>query len=155
MLKKIICLCVILIANTNQITALPIINSNAKQQCICDLGYNNIDITVLGVEKSSDYLITEDEYVESVIITMKIKNNSTYDIELSNYDIASYQNGKLVKDFVSTYDGINGLIGNIRSQESKEIKMGVSLHTQEDPIKIELINIDDTCDKKMIKIIEI
>ena len=92
----------------------------------------NINVTDICIDNKSIKL--DETYNASVIITINVKNNGIDDIELANLDIYPYQGNLSTKYFVSTYkDEITGFIGNLKSGESKTLKMGVTLHNTNIP----------------------
>jgi len=114
----------------------------------------NINVTDICIDNKTIEL--DQIYNASVIITMNVKNNGIDDIELSNLDIYPYQGSLSTKYFVSTYkDEITGFIGNLKSGESKTLKMGVTLHNTKDPIRLEFDHIDDIKSNNIIKTIHI
>jgi len=114
----------------------------------------NINVTDICIDNKAIEL--DQIYNASVIITMNVKNNGIDDIELSNLDIYPYQGNLSTKYFVSTYkDEITGFIGNLKSGESKTLKMGVTLHNTKDPIRLEFDHIDDIKSNNIIKTIHI
>jgi len=114
----------------------------------------NINVTDICIDNKTIEL--DQIYNASVIITMNVKNNGIDDIELSNLDIYPYQGNLSTKYFVSTYkDEITGFIGNLKSGESKTLKMGVTLHNTKDPIRLEFDHIDDIKSNNIIKTIHI
>ena len=52
-------------------------------------------------------------------------------------------------------DNISGFIGNIKSGDSKNIKIGVALHNTKESIKLEMSNIEDITNEKIMKTINI
>ena len=102
----------------------------------------NIEVTDISVNDESIYL--DEVYNASAILTMNVKNNGLDDIELANLDIYPYQGNLEIKYFVSTYkNDINGFIGNLKSGESKDLKIGVTLHNTKDPVILKFHNIED------------
>ena len=102
----------------------------------------NIEVTDVSVNEESIYL--DEVYNASAILTMNVKNNGLDDIELANLDIYPYQGNLETKYFVSTYkNDINGFIGNLKSGESKDLKIGVTLHNTKDPVILKFHNIED------------
>ena len=92
----------------------------------------------------------------SAIITVDVKNNGLNDIELANLDVYPYQGSLATKYFVSTYkDEISGFIGNLKSGESKTLKMGVTLHNTKEPIRLEFSDIEDIKNNTIVKTIDI
>lgn len=119
---------------------------------------NNKDINIKVKEISiNDASIELDEvYNASAIITVDVKNNGLNDIELANLDVYPYQGNLSTKYFVSTYKNeINGLIGNLKSGESKTLKMGVALHNIKEPIRLEFSDIEDTKNNTIVQTINI
>lgn len=119
---------------------------------------NNKDINIKVKEISiNDASIELDEvYNASAIITVDVKNNGLNDIELANLDVYPYQGNLSTKYFVSTYKNeINGLIGNLKSGESKTLKMGVALHNIKEPIRLEFSDIEDTKNSTIVQTINI
>ena len=114
----------------------------------------NINVTDICIDNKTIEL--DQIYNASVIITMNVKNNGIDDIELANLDIYPYQGNLSTKYFVSTYkDEINGFIGNLKSGESKTLKMGVTLYNTNEPIRLEFDHIDDIKSNNIIKTIHI
>ena len=110
----------------------------------------NIEVTDVSVNDESIYL--DEVYNASAILTMNVKNNGLDDVELANLDIYPYQGNLETKYFVSTYkNDINGFIGNLKSGESKTLKMGATLHNTKDPIRLEFYNIEDTINNNIEK----
>ena len=102
----------------------------------------NIEVTDVSVNEESISL--DEVYNASAILTMNVKNNGLDDIELANLDIYPYQGNLEIKYFVSTYkNDINGFIGNLKSGESKDLKIGVTLHNTKDPVILKFHNIED------------
>ena len=102
----------------------------------------NIEVTDVSINDESIYL--DEVYNASAILTMNVKNNGLDDIELANLDIYPYQGNLETKYFVSTYkNDINGFIGNLKSGESKDLKIGVTLHNTKDPVILKFHNIED------------
>lgn len=132
-----------------------------KYNCGNDIWINNmsdndIKITIENVDLRKEEINVGKKYDASAIITMKVSNNGKYDVELSNIDIYPYQGGKETKYFVSTgNENITGFIGNIKSGGSKIVKMGVTLLNTSDSIKLEMSNIEDIANEKVVKTIKI
>ena len=98
----------------------------------------------------------DEVYNASAIITVDVKNNGLNDIELANLDVYPYQGSLATKYFVSTYkDEISGFIGNLKSGESKTLKMGVTLHNTKEPIRLEFSDIEDIRNNTIVKTIDI
>lgn len=98
----------------------------------------------------------DEVYNASAIITVDVKNNGLNDIELANLDVYPYQGSLATKYFVSTYkDEISGFIGNLKSGESKTLKMGVTLHNTKEPIRLEFSDIEDIRNTTIVKTIDI
>ena len=98
----------------------------------------------------------DEVYNASAIITVDVKNNGLNDIELANLDVYPYQGSLATKYFVSTYkDEISGFIGNLKSGESKTLKMGVTLHNTKEPIRLEFSDIEDIKNNTIVKTIDI
>ena len=86
----------------------------------------NIKVTDIAINNTSIEL--DEVYNASAIITVDVKNNGLNDIELANLDVYPYQGSLATKYFVSTYkDEISGFIGNLKSGESKTLKMGIKI----------------------------
>ncbi|WP_289294316.1 hypothetical protein [Romboutsia ilealis] len=114
----------------------------------------HIKVTDIAVNNASIEL--DEVYNASAIITMNVKNKGLNDIELANLDVYPYQGTLATKYFVSTYkDDINGFIGNLKSGESKTLKMGVTLHNTKDPITLEFSDIEDIGNNAIVKTINI
>ena len=114
----------------------------------------NIEPIDISIDTSS--IILDEVYNASAIITVNVKNNSLEDIELANLDVYPYQDNLPIKYFVSTYkNDINGFIGNLKSGESKTLKMGVTLHNTNEPIRLEFNHIDDIKSNSIVKTINI
>lgn len=123
---------------------------------INNMSDNDLKVTIENVDLRKEEINVGKNYDASAIITMKVSNNGKYDVELSNIDIYPYQGGKETKYFVSTgKENITGFIGNIKSGESTTIKMGVTLFNAIDPIKLEMTNIEDITNEKVVKTINI
>jgi hypothetical protein len=117
---------------------------------------NDLKIRVVDVNIVEEKINIGDSYNASAIITMNVANNGLYDVELSNIDIYPYQGGKPIKYFVTTSkDNVSGFIGNIKSGDSKNIKIGVALHNTKESIKLEMSNIEDITNEKVMKSIKI
>ena len=98
----------------------------------------------------------DEVYNASAIITVDVKNNGLNDIELANLDVYPYQGSLATKYFVSTYkDEISGFIGNLKSGESKTLKMGVTLHNTKEPIRLEFSDIEDIRNTTIVKTIHL
>ena len=114
----------------------------------------NIKVTDIAINNASIEL--DEVYNASAIITMNVKNNGLNDVELANLDVYPSQGKLATKYFVSTYkDDINGFIGNLKSGESKILKMGVTLHNTKEPIILEFSDIEDIRKSTIIKTIDI
>lgn len=127
-----------------------------KDVWINNMSDNDLKIRVVDVNIVEEKINIGDSYDASAIITMNVANNGLYDVELSNIDIYPYQGGKPIKYFVTTSkDNISGFIGNIKSGDSKNIKIGVALHNTKESIKLEMSNIEDITNEKIMKTINI
>lgn len=127
-----------------------------KDILINNVEKDDIKISITDINIVEEKISVGDVYNSSAIISMNVKNNSKYDIELSNIDVYPYQGGKPVKYFVSTgNEDIQGFIGNIKGGEDKDIKMGITLHNTKDPIKLELNNIEDKSKEQIVHSINI
>jgi len=127
-----------------------------KDVWINNMSDNDLKIRVVDVNIVEEKINIGDSYNASAIITMNVANNGLYDVELSNIDIYPYQGGKPIKYFVTTSkDNISGFIGNIKSGDSKNIKIGVALHNTKESIKLEMSNIEDITNEKVMKSIKI
>ena len=114
----------------------------------------NIKVTDIAINNTS--IALDEVYNASAIITMNVKNNGLNDIELANLDVYPYQGTLATKYFVSTYeDEINGFIGNLKSGESKTLKMGVTLHNTKEPIILKFYDIEDIRNNTIVKTIDI
>ena len=115
----------------------------------------NIKVTDIAINNTSIEL--DEVYNASAIITVDVKNNGLNDIELANLDVYPYQGSLATKYFVSTYkeDEISGFIGNLKSGESKTLKMGVTLHNTKEPIRLEFSDIEDIRNNTIVKTIDI
>nr|WP_288524026.1 hypothetical protein [uncultured Romboutsia sp.] len=114
----------------------------------------NIKVTDIAINNTSIEL--DEVYNASAIITVDVKNNGLNDIELANLDVYPYQGSLATKYFVSTYkDEISGFIGNLKSGESKTLKMGVTLHNTKEPIRLEFSDIEDIRNTTIVKTIDI
>ena len=103
-----------------------------------------INIEVIDVSVNEESISLDEVYNASAILTMNVKNNGLDDVELANLDIYPYQGNLEIKYFVSTYkNDINGFIGNLKSGESKDLKIGVTLHNTKDPVILKFHNIED------------
>ncbi|MEF9991152.1 MAG: hypothetical protein RRZ84_01040 [Romboutsia sp.] len=117
---------------------------------------SDIEVEVVDIDIRDEEINIGKKYSTSAIVTMNIKNNSAYDVELSNIDIYPYQGDKATKYFVSTSEeNITGFIGNLRSKENTQIKMGIALHNNKEPIKLEMLNIEDITNEKVVESINI
>ncbi|MGL4913152.1 MAG: hypothetical protein ACRC3Y_12065 [Romboutsia sp.] len=127
-----------------------------KHVWINNMSDDDLKVSVENIDIIEEPINVGDTYDASAIITMKVANNGKYDIELSNIDIYPYQGGKETKYFVSTAkDNITGFIGNIKSGEAKDVKIGVALHNTDESIKLEMSNIEDKANEKVITSIKI
>jgi hypothetical protein len=127
-----------------------------KDVWINNMSDNDLKIRVVDVNIVEEKINIGDSYDASAIITMNVANNGLYDVELSNIDIYPYQGGKPIKYFVTTSkDNISGFIGNIKSGDSKNIKIGLALHNTKESIKLEMSNIEDITNEKVMKSIKI
>lgn len=114
----------------------------------------NIKVTDININNASIEL--DEVYNASAIITMDVKNNGLNDIELANLDVYPYQGRLSTKYFVSTYKNeISGFIGNLKSGESKTLKMGVTLHNTKEPIILKIYDIEDVRNNTVVKTIDI
>lgn len=134
--------------------------AKSKEYCrtiwINNTSSDDVKIEVLDINLSKEPIYIDKKYKASAILTMEITNKGLYDMELSNIDIYPYQENKLAKLFVKTSnDKVTGFIGNIKSGESKKIKIGVALYNTKDPIKIQLSNIEDKEKEKVIESIRL
>ena len=103
-----------------------------------------INIEVIDVSVNEESISLDEVYNASAILTMNVKNNGLDDVELANLDIYPYQGNLEIKYFVSTYkNDINGFIGNLKSGESKDLKIGVTLHNTKDPVILKFHNIEE------------
>ena len=155
---KLISMCTILFIVLMCTTSICIDNNEeyGKDVWINNMSDNDLKIRVVDVKIVEERINIGDSYDASAIITMNIANNGLYDVELSNIDIYPYQGGKPIKYFVTTSkDNISGFIGNIKSGDSKNIKIGVALHNTKESIKLEMSNIEDIKKKKVMKSIKI
>lgn len=127
-----------------------------KDIMINNINPNDIRIEVLDIDIKEEKIVVSDEYDAYAIITMNITNESLSDVELSNINIYPSQGDVPTKYFVSTSkDNITGFIGNLASEETKEIKMGVTLHNTKEPINLEIINLEDQSNEKITESINI
>lgn len=111
---------------------------------INNINSKHINIKPIDISIDESSITLDEVYNASAIITINVKNNSLQDVELANLDIYPYQGDLPVKYFVSTYNNdINGFIGNLKSGESKTLKMGATLHNTKDPIRLEFYNIEE------------
>ena len=107
-------------------------------------------------DKAINIKVTDIDINNTAIITVDVKNNGLNDIELANLDVYPYQGSLATKYFVSTYkDEISGFIGNLKSGESKTLKMGVTLHNTKEPIRLEFSDIEDIKNNTIVKTIDI
>ena len=119
-----------------------------------DIWTSNINVTDIAINNTSIEL--DEVYNATAIITVDVKNNGLNDIELANLDVYPYQGSLATKYFVSTYkDEISGFIGNLKSGESKTLKMGVTLHNTKEPIRLEFSDIEDIKNNTIVKTIDI
>lgn len=129
---------------------------NNREILLNNVKEEEIKIEVIDIKVKNKEIDISEKYTASSIITMKVSNNSSHDMELSNIDIAPYQSDLPSKYFVSTSEeNIHGFIGNLKSGESKIIKIGIGLHNTEDPIKLEICNTQDEYNKKFVQNINI
>lgn len=127
-----------------------------KDVWINNISDNDLKIRVTDVNIIEEKINIDNTYNASAIITMNVANNGKCDIELSNIDIYPYQGGKPTKYFVSTSnDNISGFIGNIKTGDSKNIKIGVALYNTNENIKLEMSNIEDVANEMVIKSIKV
>ena len=106
----------------------------------------NIKVTDIAINNTSIEL--DEVYNASAIITVDVKNNGL--------NVYPYQGSLATKYFVSTYkDEISGFIGNLKSGESKTLKMGVTLHNTKEPIRLEFSDIEDIRNNTLVKTIDI
>ena len=154
---KLISMCTILFIVLMCTTSICIDNEEyGKDVWINNMSDNDLKIRVVDVNIVEERINIGDSYDASAIITMNVANNGLYDVELSNIDIYPYQGGKPIKYFVTTSkDNISGFIGNIKSGDSKNIKIGVALHNTKESIKLEMSNIEDITNEKVMKSIKI
>ena len=155
---KLISMCTILFIVLMCTTSICIDNNEeyGKDVWINNMSDNDLKIRVVDVNIVEERINIGDSYDASAIITMNVANNGLYDVELSNIDIYPYQGGKPIKYFVTTSkDNISGFIGNIKSGDSKNIKIGVALHNTKESIKLEMSNIEDITNEKVMKSIKI
>ena len=155
---KLIGMCTMLFIALMCTTSIGIDNNEGygKDVWINNMSDNDLKIRVVDVNIVEEKINIGDSYDASAIITMNVANNGLYDVELSNIDIYPYQGGKPIKYFVTTSkDNISGFIGNIKSGDSKNIKIGVALHNTKESIKLEMSNIEDITNEKVMKSIKI
>ena len=155
---KLISMCTILFIALMCTTSICIDNNEeyGKDVWINNMSDNDLKIRVVDVKIVEERINIGDSYDASAIITMNVANNGLYDVELSNIDIYPYQGGKPIKYFVTTSkDNISGFIGNIKSGDSKNVKIGVALHNTKESIKLEMSNIEDITNEKVMKSIKI
>ena len=128
----------------------------SKNIWINDIQEKNIKVNILNIEVNNEDINIGEEFNAFAIITMNVENKGDYDIELSNIDVYPYQNKKNTKYFVSTCnDNITGFLGNLKSKESKIIKIGVALYDRKNPVTLEFLNVEDKANKKTIETISI
>ncbi len=131
-------------------------NLSKERIWINNINNENINIKVTEVSVNDSSIALDEVYNASAIITMNVKNNGLNDIELANLDVYPYQGDVATKYFVSTYkDEINGFIGNLKSGESKTLKMGVTLHNTKEPIRLEFLDIENLNSNTVVKTINI
>ncbi|MGL5346514.1 MAG: hypothetical protein ACRDA3_04130 [Peptostreptococcaceae bacterium] len=137
----------------------PITSMESTKEFGNDIWINNINersinIKVVDVKVNKEPINVGEKYNASAIITMKVINEGTEDIELSNLDVYPYQGKKPTKYFVSTANNsINGFIGNLKPQEQAIVKMGITLYNTEDKIKVVFKNIEDIENENVVKTI--
>jgi len=142
-LKSIVTIFFLLCSSTNSIC---LEREDLTEDKIFINNINNkvININVIDIAINNKSIELDEVYNASAIITMYVKNNGLNDIELANLDVYPYQGRLATKYFVSTYkDEINGFIGNLKSGESKILKMGVTLHNTKEPVILEFSNVED------------
>lgn len=128
----------------------------SKDIWINNIEDNNLKIKILDVNVSDKNIDIGKKYNAFAIITMRVENTGAYEIELSNIDVYPFQGSKPTKYFVNTSeDNITGFLGNLKGKESKNIKMGIALYNKEEPIKLELSNIENTSNEKSVESISI
>ena len=134
-----------------------IIDENICIECgTCNINDKAINIKVTDIAINNTSIELDEVYNASAIITVDVKNNGLNDIELANLDVYLYQGSLATKYFVSTYkDEISGFIGNLKSGESKTLKMGVTLHNTKEPIRLEFSDIEDIRNTTIVKTIDI
>ena len=155
---KLIGMCTILFIACMCTTSICIDKSEGygKDVWINNMSDNDLKIRVIDVSILEEKINIGNVYDASAILTMNVANNGKYDVELSNIDIYPYQGGKPIKYFISTsQENINGFIGNVKSGESKNIKIGLTLHNTKESIKLEMSNIEDITNEKVMKSIKI
>lgn len=121
-----------------------------------NLSNKDIKIKVLNVNVEEEDIRVGQLYSASAIIEMNVQNYGQDIVELANLDVYPYQGENQTKYFVSTSkENINGFIGDLRSGESKNIKIGITLHNTKEPINLIFSNIEDTESEKVVKTINI
>lgn len=121
-----------------------------------NLSNKDIKIKVLNVNVEEEDIRVGQLYSASAIIEMNVQNYGQDIVELANLDVYPYQGKNETKYFVSTSkENINGFIGDLRSGESKNIKIGITLHNTKEPINLIFSNIEDTESEKVVKTINI
>lgn len=122
-----------------------LINHIHTYECNC-----NLDIKVKDINLREESLELGESYNGVAIVTLEVKNNNIMDLELSNIDIYPYQNEQLTKCFVTTASGdINGMVGYLKSNESKDVKIGVALNDLENPLELEFMSADENQEYKI------
>lgn len=123
---------------------------------INNLSSKDIKIKITEVKVKEEKINVGELYNASAIIVMNVKNYGQDSVELANLNVYPYQGKNATKYFVSTSkENINGFIGNLRSGESKTVKMGVTLNNTKDPIKLIFSNIEDIDNERVVKTINI
>lgn len=144
--QLLICLTVlmVLILNNNIIYSK---NNSSEEQ--------DIKIEVKDVEIINSTINLDKMYETYAIITMDISNISLDCIELSNINYNAYQGDKKLQTFIQTKNKYLGFIGELKSGESKEIKVGVTLEEKNTPLKLVFENWDNIKRGKITKVINI
>lgn len=141
---------------SNQKTTIKNNNNLSKDIWINNLNNKDIKIKVTNIKIEEEKINVGELYNAFAIVTMDITNYGQNNVELANLNVYPYQGEKPTKYFVTTAENnINGFLGNLNTNESKTIKMGVTLHNIKDPIKLEFSNIEDFKNENVVKTIKI
>lgn len=121
-----------------------------------DLKNNEINVNITDVTIIEDEINIDKKYNASAIIDVKVANNTPFNIELSNINIEPYQGGKPTKYFVKTStEEIYGFVGNLESGSTAELKIAIALHNTDDNIQLQMHNIEESLNNKLVHNINI